>query len=127
MANNKRGRRGGATRGFSGKAQGSRTSQAQSGGKSTTFGGGKGGGAWQAPGGGDRPMRTKHKGEFANGTNYNVRGSGGDNSLVQRSKYVGGVSSAGKVNRRGAPTEAYPRRPRSLGPNGAGGAGGDYR
>jgi hypothetical protein len=104
MANGRRGSRGrgqrskgtGATGGASGfpaNAQGNRTSLAQSGGKDSTFGGGKGGGTWSGPGAGGRNNRKVGTGVLNNGTPYNVRSPGGDNTIVK-----GAHGGAGKLN-----------------------------
>jgi hypothetical protein len=79
--------------GFPAGAQGDRTSFAQSGGKNSTFQGGSGGNAWQSRGGGSRGRGSKGSSVLGNGTAYNIRGAGGDGTLVP-----GAHGGAGKLN-----------------------------
>lgn len=134
MANNRRGKRGsgitklsGGTgqdaKGFPAGAQGNKPSVAQSGGISNSFSDGKRGqgSAWQSPGGGNRSGMggpAKSGGTFANGAHYNVRGPGVDRTTVRGvGNGRGGAPAAGSAGEHNGP-----RRPKSLGPKGGGGA-----
>jgi hypothetical protein len=81
-------------------------SQAQSGGRNSTFGGGKGGGVWQGAGAASK-TGVKKKTKLGNQTGVNVRSPGGDNALQ------GSPSSASFGSRTNGPYKV-PKRTTSL-------------
>jgi len=121
---NRGGSRGRGAAGFPANAQGTRTSQAQSGGIANSFQGTAGGGRAFGNKGGSAGLKDVASGTLNTGTTYRVRSPGGDTTLIK-----GGLKGAGRLNLPGGadykgtsgPTNQSIVKPHELAPKGFGG------